>query len=94
MLVHFFGIASRISITCPQCDERKYVEPLQIGYWSRKGRFKNLEQRVGDAEVVATEKSMREAMNEEVCLTLDVQSHSQITSLIVDDNVSPFFWHC
>ena len=48
--------------------------PLQIGYWSRKGRFKNLEQRVGDAEVVATEKSMREAMNEEVCLTLDVQS--------------------
>ena len=24
----FLGIASRISITCAQCDERKYIEPV------------------------------------------------------------------
>ena len=124
----FLGIASQI--TCAQCDERKYIEPvicknkegnyekgnqsehfainnmfvlgcheagmspvdvdiicsslslpLQIGYWSRKGRFKNLEQRVGDAEVVATEKSMREAMNEEVRLTLDVHERHVWTNI-------------
>ena len=46
--------------------------PLLIGYWNRKGRFNNLEQRVGEAEVVATEKSMREAMNEEMHLTLGI----------------------
>ena len=46
--------------------------PLQIGYWSRKGRFNYLEPRVGKAEVVATEKSMREAMNEKEILNLDV----------------------
>ena len=94
----FLGLASRISITWAQCDERKYIEPvicknkegnyekgnqsehfainnmfvlgcheagmspvdadiiclslslpLQIGYWSRKGRFNNPEQRVGEA---------------------------------------------
>ena len=117
----FLGIASRISIACAQCDERKYIEPvycknkednyekgnqsghfainnmfvlgyheagmspvdanilylslslhLQSGYWSRKGRFNNLEQRIGEAEIVATEYSMREAMNEEMHLTLGI----------------------
>jgi len=76
MLVHFLALLAEFQLpACAQCDERKYIEPLLIGYWNRKGRFNNLEQRVGEAEVVATEKSMREAMNEEVCLTLDVHEH-------------------
>ena len=111
----FLGIASRISITYAQCDERKYIEPvicknkegnyekgnqsehfainnmfvlgcheagmspvdadiicsslsflpLQSGFWSRKERFSQLEQPIGEAEIDVIEHSMREAMNEE-----------------------------
>ena len=46
--------------------------PLQSVYWRRKGRFNQLEQRIGEAEIDVTKNSMREAMNEEVQLTLDV----------------------
>ena len=48
---------------------------MQSGYKSRKGRFNQLEQRIGEAEIDVTEHSMREGMNEEVRLTLDVHEH-------------------
>ena len=40
----------------------------------REARFNDLEQRICEAETVVTEHSMREAMNEEVCPTLDVNA--------------------
>ena len=59
--------------------------PLQSGYWSRKGRFNQLEQRIGEAEIDVTEHSMREAMNEEVRLTLDIHERHHVWSDIGKD---------
>jgi hypothetical protein len=46
------------------CSSLSFL-PLQSGFWSRKERFSQLEQRIGEAEIDVTEHSMREAMNEE-----------------------------
>ena len=59
--------------------------PLQSGYKSRKGRFNQLEQRLGEAEIDVTEHSMREAMNEEVQLTLDIHERHHVWSDIGKD---------